>query len=300
MPPPSSGGVAVLSILGLYERARPTPQGATAVDDWAAFLWASRLAYADRDYYVADDAFAPVPTAGLTAPAYLDARARLIDLARAPAGVGPGDPAAIIGGETLLGRWGRDATDETPGTTHLTVMDHDGNVAALTATIEAPFGSNRMAAGFFLNNQLTDFSLAGEIGGLPVANAPGPRKRPRSSMAPTLIFNADGNLEMAIGSPGGSAIIAYVSRTIIAALDWNLPLQEAVNVGNVVSQRRPTRIEAQRLPAGIAEGLAARGWSLRESESEDSGLHGLRVTPNGIEAAADPRREGVVARIPAP
>jgi gamma-glutamyltranspeptidase/glutathione hydrolase len=112
-----------------------------------------------------------------------------------------------------------------------------------------------------------------------------------------LIFNADGDLEMAIGSPGGSAIIAYVSRTIIAALDWNLPLQEAVNVGNVVSQRRPTRIEAQRLPRGIAEGLAARGWSLRESESEDSGLHGLRITPNGIEAAADPRREGVVARI---
>lgn len=296
MPPPSSGGVAVLATLGLYERARPHPEGAQSIDDWAAFMWASRLSYADRDYYLGDDQFVPVPTQGLIAPAYLDDRARQIDLSRPPAGLTPGDPSRFAGGQSLLGHWGQDATDETPGTTHLVAMDAQGNVASLTATIESVFGSQRMAAGFFLNNQLTDFSLAPTRNGLPVANAPGPRKRPRSSMAPTIIFDANGDFKMAIGSPGGSSIIGYVSRAVIATLDWNMPLQDAVAQGNVVARGRPARIEPDRLPPGVVDGLSARGWIMQPMVSEDSGLHAILATPHGYEAAADPRREGVVGR----
>ncbi len=291
--PPSSGN-AVLAILGLYERARPRPGGVDNVDDWSAFLWASRLAYADRDHYMADDAFAPVPTQELVAPAYLDERARLIDVTRAPASTPPGMPA----GPELFERWGRVASDDS-GTTHLSIIDGWGNAVALTATVESGFGAQRMAAGFLLNNQLTDFAWEPSIGGRPVANAIEPRKAPRSSMSPMIVMDRDGELELVIGSPGGSAIIGYVARTTIGILDWNLGVQAAIDVGNATARDAPARIEAPRMPAGMVQQLTARGWAVQESALEASGLHAIRVTANGLEGGADSRREGVVGRVPA-
>ncbi|MFZ4122706.1 MAG: gamma-glutamyltransferase [Caulobacterales bacterium] len=298
MGPPSSGAVAVLSILGQYEAARPMPNGPNDADDWSAFLWASRLAYADRDHYVADDQFVPVPTEALVAPAYLRDRARQIDLTRAPAGIiQPGDPSLIVGGPSYLDRWGRDRTNEVPGTTHLSVVDSAGNAVALTATVESIFGSQRFAAGFFLNNQLTDFSLDPLKNGLPVANAPGPRKRPRSSMSPTVILNSDGSLHMVIGSPGGSAIISYVARTIIGVIDWDLPIQAAIDQPIMVASRPgAVRAEVQLLPPGMVDQLQSRGWTIQPTTMEASGLHGVLVTPEGLEGGADPRREGRAIR----
>lgn len=290
--PPGSGN-AVVATLGLYERARPRAEDAANADDWSAFLWASRLAYADRDHYVADDQFAPVPTQDLIAPAYLDERARLIDLARAPQRVEPGAPA----GQEMFERWGRDIGDDD-GTTHLSIVDAWGNAVALTATVESAFGAQRMAGGFLLNNQLTDFAFTPTLNGRPVANAVAPGKAPRSSMSPTIITDRDGELVLVIGSPGGSAIIGYVARTTIALLDWNMPLQEAIALGNATARTTPARIETQRMPAGVVETLRARGWAIESTDAlESSGLHAIRVTQTGLEGGADPRREGVVGRI---
>lgn len=294
MGPPSSGA-AMIEILGLYERARPRPEGANSVDDWAAFLWASRLGYADRDHYVADDRFVPVPTREMLEDAYLDQRASLIDLSRAPpAIVDAGQPA----GPELFERWGRVGGEEN-GTTHLSVVDQWGNAVSLTATVESVFGSKRMVAGFLLNNQITDFSLTPTLNGRPVANAIEPRKAPRSSMSPTIITDRNGELVMVVGSPGGSSIVGYVARTTIGVLDWNQPVQQAIDTGNATGRFAPARIETPRIPAGIIDGLRARGWQLEETNSEESGLHAIRVTPNGLEGGADSRREGIVGRIPA-
>lgn len=294
MAPPSSGGIAVLSALGLYARARPTPVGASDPDDWSAFIWASRLAYADRDHYVGDDRFVPVPTQGLVNPRYLDDRARQIDLAHAASRIEPGDPSTVLGGASLLGRWGRDATSEVPGTTHLSVVDGYGNAVALTATIEGPFGSQRMASGFMLNNQLTDFSLAPTKNGKPVANAPGPRKRPRSSMAPTIVFDGEGNVRAVIGSPGGSAIIGYVAKTLVGVIDWNLTMQQAIDLPNTTARAADIRVERQRMAPAVYDALGTRGWKLVPTGAQEaSGLHGIRVTPQGLDGGADPRREGV-------
>jgi gamma-glutamyltranspeptidase/glutathione hydrolase len=182
----------------------------------------------------------------------------------------------------------------------MSIMDHAGNVVAMTATVESVFGSQRMAAGFFLNNQMTDFSFRPEINGRPVANAVAPGKAPRSSMAPTIVLSPDGNFYAAIGSPGGSAIIAYVARTIVGFVDWRLSMQQAIDVGHIIAAGPVARREARRVPASLARTLAARGWNLREADNEDSGLHGLRVTADGVEGGADPRREGVVIRVPPP
>ncbi len=296
MPPPSSA-VTVVEILGLYERARPAPEGAQSIDDWAAFLWASRLAYADRDHYLADDRFAPVPTRALVSPSYLRTRARLIALERAPPEhVAPGAPA----GRGLLERWGRiDA--EGAGTTHVSIVDAWGNAVALTASVESGFGAQRMAGGFLLNNQLTDFAFQPTLNGRPVANAAAPGKAPRSSMAPLIVTDGDGDLELVIGSPGGSTIIAYVARATIGILDWDLPVQEALNMGNAMARGTPVVAETAALPAGVEAGLQDRGWSFAQpGATEVSGLHAIRVTAHGLEGGADPRREGAVGRLPPP
>jgi len=289
-------GAAMLQILGLYERARPEPVGPQSADDWAAFLWSSRLAYADRDHYAADDQFAPVPTQEMIAPRYLDARAELIDLAHAPTRVDAGAPA----GMELYERWGREDTQES-GTSHLSIVDAWGNAVSMTATVESAFGSQRMTNGFVLNNQLTDFAFEPTVNGRPVANAVEPRKRPRSSMVPTIVTDRDGELVLVIGSPGGSAIVGYVARTTIGILDWNLPVQEAINLSNATARSSPVNFEEARMPAGVTAELRARGWEFRDtSRLEESGLHAIRVTDRGLEGGADPRREGVVARVAAP
>lgn len=294
MPSPSSAN-AMLSILGLYERARPTPVGPTNVDDWAAYVWASRLSYVDRDHYMGDDRFVPTPTKELIAPAYLDARARLIDLSKGPAAIPVGEPA----GPELRNRWGSEAMQEH-GTTHLSVVDGYGNAVALTATIESEYGSHRMAKGygFWLNNQLTDFSFEPKIGGKPTANAVAPRKAPRSSMSPSIITDKDGKLVLVAGSMGGSTIIASVSRTIIGVLDWKQNPQEAAGTSAVFARTRDILVEKSRMAPAMAEALRQRGWNIIEGDLY-SGNHLIQVTPQGLVGGADPREEGKAISLPA-
>jgi gamma-glutamyltranspeptidase/glutathione hydrolase len=293
---PSSGN-ATLAILGLYQRARPTPGGAENADDWSAFLWASRLAYADRDHYMADAQFATVPTLELIAPEYLDQRAQQIDVAHAPMQVLPGMPV----GQELYDRWGN-AFSEDGGTSHLSIVDAWGNAVAMTATVESAFGAQRMVAGFFLNNQMTDFAFEPTLNGRPVANAVEPGKAPRSSMSPMIVTDRNGELVLVIGSPGGSSIIGYVARTTIGILDWGLTPQQAIDLSNATARTSPVVVENARMPAGVADALTARGWELREvGAMEDSGIHAIRVTPQGLVGGADPRREGIVGHLqPAP
>lgn len=293
---PPASGATVLQILGIYERTRPHPQGAQNADDWSAFLWASRLGYADRDHYVADDQFVPVPTQEMIAPAYLDERAREVDLAHAPTRVRAGAPA----GDELYQRWGNDDGPEN-GTTHIAIVDAWGNAVSMTATVESAFGSQRMTNGFLLNNQLTDFAFSPTLNGRPVANAVEPRKRPRSSMSPVIITDRNGELVLVIGSPGGSSIIGYVARATIGILDWNMPVQDVINLSNATARSSPVNIEDDRMPPGMIDALRARGWEFRDITGlEESGLHAIRVTPRGLEGGADPRREGTVVSVPPP
>lgn len=293
MPSPSSAN-AMLSILGLYERARPTPDGPKNPQDWAAYIWASRLSYVDRDHYMADDRFVEAPTTQLIAPAYLDARAQLIDLGKGPSAIPVGTPA----GDALRDKWGSEAMQEH-GTTHLSIVDHDGNAVSLTATIESEYGAHRMAGGFWLNNQLTDFSLAPVIGGKPVANAVAPRKAPRSSMSPSIITDKDGELVMVAGSMGGSTIIASVSRTIIGVLDWKQTPQEAVGTSAVFARTPEIIAEKGFMDPTMAAELRQLGWNIVEGDLW-SGTHVIQVTPQGLIGGADPREEGKAIALPAP
>lgn len=293
MPSPSSAN-AMLSILGLYARARPAPDGPKNPQDWAAYIWASRLSYVDRDHYMADDRFVEAPTAQLIAPAYLDARAKLIDLGKGPPVIPVGTPA----GDALRDRWGSEAMQEH-GTTHLSIVDHDGNAVSLTATIESEYGAHRMAGGFWLNNELTDFSLEPVIGGKPVANAVAPRKAPRSSMSPSIVTDRDGELVMVAGSMGGSTIIASVSRAIIGVLDWKQTPQEAVGTSAVFARTPEIIAEKGFMDPAMAGELRKLGWNIVE-DGLWSGTHVVQVTPQGLLGGADPREEGKAVALPAP
>jgi len=290
VPSPSSAN-AMLSILGLYARARPVPEGPQNIDDWAAFLWASRLSYVDRDHYMADDRFVEAPTAALVAPDYLDARAALIDLRTSRHAIPIGAPA----GEALRQRWGSNAMREN-GTSHLSIVDTEGNAVALTATIESEYGAQRMAGGFWLNNQLTDFSFEPVIDGKPVANAVAPRKAPRSSMSPSIVTDADGRLVLVTGSMGGSTIIASVARSIIGVLDWQLSPQQALATPALFARTRTIEAERGRLPPAMLEGLRQLGWNLVEADLY-SGTHLIQVTADGLVGGADPRLEGRAVRL---
>lgn len=294
-PPPASGGVAINAILGLLERHAFILGGPDEPANWSLLAEAQRLAYADRDQFVADPDFVKTPVQGLLSPAYLDARARLIKPRRAMARALPGDPFAHEPGRRA--GLGRDATLEAAGTSHFVVVDAWGDAVSMTTTVETIFGSRRMAAGFVLNNQLTDFSLAprDESGRL-AANAPGPRKRPRSSMSPMIVLDQDGQLVLAVGSPGGSAIIGYVAKTLVGVLDWGLAPQAAVELPNLVARGDELRLEAVPGFEDLGPALAAFGHALAPSRGEESGLHAIRRRPDAtLEGAADPRREGVVA-----
>lgn len=292
MGPPSSGGIAVLSILGVLENLDMAATGPAQTLGWHRFIEAQRLAYADRDMYVADDRFVQVPIAGLLDTEYLKSRAALISPDRAMARVEAGNPPGAV-------RRGKDATGVENGTTHFVVVDKDGDVVSMTTTVEYIFGSQRMAAGFFLNNQLTDFSFRPtDDAGQPIANAVAPGKKPRSSMSPTIIFE-NGSFRLAVGSPGGNAIIAYVSKAIIAMLDWRMTPQHAVDLPNVIA-RGPIVAETRRIDPALVDGLKAMGHVFREGRAggEGSGLHAVMLSPEGVlVGAADSRREGV-ARAP--
>lgn len=296
VPPPSSG-VAVLQTLGLVERF--APDGVTHdAAGWGAFIDAMLLSYADRDHYVADADVVEVPTAALADPRYWQARAA----ARPAPGTAarPGDPGEVLEGKPIIDRWALDATAEVPGTSHLSVVDADGNAVAFTASVEFVFGSQRMAAGFVLNNELTDFSSLPDLNGKPIANAVAPGKRPRSSMTPTIVFDPSGKLFMVTGSPGGNSIIAYTVKSILGVIDFGMTAADAIALPNVVARGLPVRAEQERAPAALIEGLRAKGYIIDDSQGENSGLHPIVVRPEGLEGAADPRREGVATLVQQP
>ena len=287
MGPPSSGGSTVLEILGMLQRfdlRRLKPMSAEGLH---LFAEAARLAYADRDRYLADSDFISVPLAGLIDRRYLAERSRLINPRQDHGRVGPGMPPAS---HASLFRDG-DSLD-LPSTSHLSIVDSNGDAVSMTTTIEHEFGSRLMVDGFLLNNELTDFSFRPEVDGKPVANRVEPGKRPRSSMSPTLVFGPDGKLLLVIGSPGGPEIINYVALTLIAVLDWGLDVQAAIDLVHVSNRNGDTEIEPGPWGDAIAAELKARGHTIGRHELE-SGLHGIMRTPRGLEGGADPRREGV-------
>tara|TARA_R110000868_G_scaffold102499_10_gene282267 strand:- start:28 stop:1764 length:1737 start_codon:yes stop_codon:yes gene_type:complete len=287
MPPPASGGVTVNEILGLIEPWDMAATGPQTVEGWRRFIEASRLAYADRDAYIADPDFVTVPAAGLLADDYITARSALVGGNLATPHVTAGTPADIAAP-------GLDATPDSPGTSHFVIVDNDGDVVSMTTTVESVFGSHRMAGGFFLNNQLTDFSrIPLDSEGAAIPNAPEAGKRPRSSMSPTIVFDAEGNFVLATGSPGGSSIIAYTAKTLVGMLDWGLTPQQAINLPNVVANGDVVRVEDGMDPAILA-GLQGLGFTLDANRGEISGIHIVRRLEDGsLIGGADPRREGV-------
>jgi len=284
-PPAPSGGPAVLEGLGILEHTRIADEKNT-VEGWYLFAQASRLMYADRDRYFGDPDFVDVPTEGLLDRAYLAERAKLIGPEPKP--VTPGKPKGA-------GARAPDRTVEPAGTTHLTIVDKWGNVVSMTTTVESIFGSGRMVGGFFLNNQLTDFSFVGtERDGAPAANAVAGGKRPRSSMAPAIVLDKDRRFVAAVGSPGGPSILAYNLKALVGMLDWKMPVQEAINLPNLIAGGNFYAAEVEKFAPEVRTGLEARGVKLTSGfGAEGSGLHGIEVTPQGLRGGADPRREGV-------
>ncbi|HEX8963497.1 MAG TPA: gamma-glutamyltransferase [Rhodocyclaceae bacterium] len=284
MPPPSSGGIAVLQILELLERVPfrdAAPMSADAVH-W--FAEAGRLTFADRKRYLGDPDFVSVPQRELLAPGYLDARARLM---RADRSLGVAAPGALPQRDTLAD----DSAPEIPATAHLSIVDAQGNAVAMTTTVEDAFGSRTMVDGFLLNNELTDFSFAPDDSGRPAANRVEPGKRPLSSMAPTMVFDADGRLVAVLGSPGGQRIINYVAQALVALLDWKLPPEEAVALPHFGSRNGPTELERGRFAERLAPLLRARGEEVTEDDMT-SGLNVIVRRGGRWIGAADPRREG--------
>ena len=285
MAPPSSGGIAVLQILGLVEHVDMAGLGPTT-DGFQALLEASKLAFADRNLYLADPDQVRVPVAGLLDQAYLTARAQQIRLdasiEKAVAGNPPWREAVLLA---------PDASDKAPGTSHIVIVDAEGNALSMTTTIESGFGSRLMTGGFLLNNELTDFSFLPEENGRPIANRVAPGKRPRSSMAPTIVFDRKGDPILLIGSPGGSQIIGYVAQALVGVLDWGLTPQQAVAAGHVLSRNGPAELEAGTEAATLEPALAARGQKV-QVKPLNSGLHAIAIREGRLVSGVDPRREG--------
>ena len=280
---PPSSGVGLLQGLMLLERTDIAQRGPSDPLAWVRLAEAERLMYADRDRFVGD---VDVPIKGLLDPAYVDRRAALLSDHIGPAPK-HGDPAGA-------GVRGPDRTVEPGGTSHFVIVDTAGNVVSMTTTVESIFGSGRMVAGFYLNNQMTDFSFSPkDQDGAPAANAPGPAKRPRSSMSPVIVLGRDGRLVAALGSPGGNSILSYNLKALVGILDWHLSLQEAFNLPNLVARGERFSSEPALYPPGVVEALKEFGLVFNNTAGENSGLHGVAVTPGGLTGAADPRREGV-------
>ena len=286
MAPPSSGGIAVLQILGILEAFELANYAPDSVEAIHLFAMASQLAFADRDHYVADSDFVKVPVAQLLAPDYLQSRSQLLTLERALQQVAPGE----FGAE-----WSRQTTysPELAATTHFSVVDAAGNAVSLTSSIENVFGSGLMVNGYLLNNQLTDFSLNPKSDGAFVANRVEPGKRPRSSMAPVMVFDAEGQLRMVLGSPGGSRIINYVAHTLVALIDWQLDIQSAMNLPRVTHRNDFLALEKGTELEERQAALQQLGHQVRVIDL-NSGLHGIVLLESGLQGGADPRREGQV------
>ena len=285
--PPSSGGITVGQVLALiapYDLG-PTPLGAEAVH---TIVEAERLALADRARYLADTDFVPAPVAGLLDPAYVAERRALIAPDRAQAHVVAGSPPNM-----RQGMFGGDATHEASGTSQISIIDDHGNALSMTTTIEQSFGARTMVRGFLLNNQLTDFSfLPVDEEGRPVANRVEAGKRPRSSLDPSIVFGSDGRVLYVLGSPGGTAIILYNIKTIVALIDWRLNPAAASALANFGSAEDAIVLEPGPELDALASSLGTMRHEVHRTDLT-SGEHIIAVTPDGLEGGADPRREGV-------
>lgn len=286
MGPPSSGALTVGQILGIAQHF-DLPGLGFGADAVHIYSEAAKLAYADRARYMADSDYVPMPTEGLLNPDYLVQRAAEIDTRRshgkAVAGAPPWeDPVSYADG----------LSPDRPGTSHFSIVDRQGNIVSMTTTIETGFGSRLMVGGFLLNNEMTDFSFVPENEDGLVANRVEGGKRPRSSMAPTIVFGQDGKPLLVLGSPGGSRIINYVAATIIAALDWKMDIQSAISLGHFVNRNGDIELEQDNPVAALAPALEARGHEVRVRDL-NSGLHGIQLLADGgLLGGADPRREG--------
>jgi gamma-glutamyltranspeptidase/glutathione hydrolase len=283
--------MTVLQILGLLEPFDMKASRPGSLMSVHLFSEAGRLAYADRDQYLADPDFV-TPPPGLVDPAYLRQRSIQIRMDASMGRAVAGTPASAPGAKQKVA-YGDGSALEFPSTSHISVVDRSGNAVAMTTTIEDGFGSRLMTrGGFLLNNELTDFSFVPESDGKPVANRVEGGKRPRSSMAPTIVYDASGRLFMVLGSPGGSAIINYVAKTLIGVLDWGLDVQAAIDLPNVGSRNGPTELEIGTGAEALAPQLRAIGHETYVAE-QSSGVHAIVRTRNGWSGGADPRREGI-------
>lgn len=279
---PSSGALTIGQILMMLEHRDLGPAPSPAA--WRLYVEASRLAFADRGLYMADSDFAAMPE-GLLDPDYMAMRAGLISAAAA-GDAAPGTPPWKEGALRAP-----DRSAERPGTSHFVIRDSDGDIVSMTTTIETGFGSRLMANGYLLNNELTDFSFTPEADGKPVANRVEGGKRPRSSMAPTIVFR-NGTPAFALGSPGGARIIGYVATALIGLIDWGMSPAEAASIGHVTASGSRVDLEEGTEAAMLEENLRAYGLEPR-IRNMNSGLAILALTPEGLVGAADPRREGV-------
>jgi gamma-glutamyltranspeptidase/glutathione hydrolase len=293
--PPPSSGLAHIMIPALYDELLSGSE--TSLDDkLQLFVDAQRLAYADRDNFVGDPAFTEVPVQQLIHPMYIEHRAtQRFAPSETPI---HGDPVMVLQLDKAAWNHGADTTVEAAGTSHLSIIDGEGNAVSMTASVGFPYGSIRMTNGFFLNNELTDFSRVASTDSQPAANGIAPGKRPRSSMSPTIIFDENGEPLLLTGSAGGSSIIAYSTKTILGALDWGMSAQEAADFPNIVARGETVGIEVSAAGGqAIADELTARGYSVTGGRGENSGLHVIIVGPEGMDGAADSRRHGVVRTI---
>jgi gamma-glutamyltranspeptidase/glutathione hydrolase len=286
MGPPSSGGLTVGQILRNVERFDLKTLGPIEPKSWQIIADASRLGFADRERFMADNDFLAVPARGLLDDAYIALRSSLIVEGQKLNEVSPGNPAF-----SHASLWADGNAPDLPATSHITIVDRDRNVVSMTTTIEAGFGSRLFVRGFLLNNELTDFSFATHNDGVPVANRVEPGKRPRSSMAPTIVFENERPV-LALGSPGGSQIIGYVAKTLIAHLDWGMDIQAAISLPNIVNRFGTMEIEQATEAEVMAPAFQAMGYETKIAPLT-SGLHGIAITPDGLIGGADPRREGV-------
>jgi gamma-glutamyltranspeptidase/glutathione hydrolase len=287
MGPPSSGGITVLQILGMLRRFDMAAEEPLSIAATHRFAEASRLAFADRDRYLADPEFVKMPLSGMIEPGYLAERSLLILDDHASPNAQPGRPP----GDATIGA--SQNQFEPVSTSHMVIVDRDGNIVTFTTTVENAFGSRLMADGFILNNQLTDFSFRPMIDGRPVANRVAPGKRPRSSMAPVIVFDrATGQPVYALGSPGGANIIDYVAEALVALLDWDMSPTEAAALPHVINRNGPTLLEKGRGLESVGAALTSMGDTVN-FQPFDSGLNIVALGENGMVGASDPRREGV-------
>ncbi|KKO47920.1 gamma-glutamyltransferase [Arsukibacterium sp. MJ3] len=287
MAPPSSGGIAVLQMLGILSAFELNKLAPNSVEAVHLLSQAARLAFVDRERYLADTDFSPVPVAGMLDSNYLAARAALILPQRNLAVVSAGQPEGAMPLADV-------AAIEFENTSHLSVVDQYGNAVSMTTSIENVFGSGLMVNGYLLNNQLTDFSLSASVEGKLVANRVEGSKRPRSSMAPMMVFDNNNNLKLLTGSPGGSRIINYVLQNLVAVLDWQLNLEQAVNLPRFTHRNDYLALEAGTPLTALKPVLEAMGYQVRIQDL-NSGIHAIEVKANTLEGVADPRREGTAA-----